>query len=214
MGKILIFGASITYGCWDKNGGWVARLRKYIDEKYNQAARGNIYVFNLGVSGEPVVTLKRFAEGEILRRSSIRGKSVFIYSISTNDCYPNNAATQELSEPKKFKNAITHLIKLAGKHNAVPVVLGIPPLNEETLTTKYKGSLTSLLVRTYSDLAMSACAETDNLFLDLTRILSATSYPELLIDGLHPGDEGHQIIFTKVREFLNKHALIDLCAKQ
>ena len=32
MDKILIFGDSICYGKWDKEGGWVTRLRKYIDQ--------------------------------------------------------------------------------------------------------------------------------------------------------------------------------------
>ena len=33
MGRILIFGDSITYGAWDKEGGWVQRLRKFLDER-------------------------------------------------------------------------------------------------------------------------------------------------------------------------------------
>lgn len=31
MAKILVFGDSIAYGKWDSDGGWVARLRKYVD---------------------------------------------------------------------------------------------------------------------------------------------------------------------------------------
>jgi lysophospholipase L1-like esterase len=31
--RLLIFGDSITYGAWDIEGGWAARLRKFLDGK-------------------------------------------------------------------------------------------------------------------------------------------------------------------------------------
>ncbi len=55
MGKFLVFGDSIAYGKWDSKGGWVARLRDYIDEKYNLNKTGNVQVYNLGIPGEVVV---------------------------------------------------------------------------------------------------------------------------------------------------------------
>ena len=33
MKNILIFGDSIVYGARDKKGGWVQRLREFVDEK-------------------------------------------------------------------------------------------------------------------------------------------------------------------------------------
>ncbi len=33
MTRILVFGPSTTYGAWDIEGGWVQRLRRYLDEK-------------------------------------------------------------------------------------------------------------------------------------------------------------------------------------
>jgi len=59
---ILVFGTSTTYGAWDSEGGWVARLRKFLDEKTissNYKSEGLIY--NLGVSGDKTEdVLKRF----------------------------------------------------------------------------------------------------------------------------------------------------------
>ena len=33
MTCLLVFGDSITYGAWDLEGGWVQRLRSFIDKK-------------------------------------------------------------------------------------------------------------------------------------------------------------------------------------
>ena len=51
MVQILIFGDSIAWGAWDKEGGWVQRLRKLIDEKNLSDPEFYCLVYNLGVSG-------------------------------------------------------------------------------------------------------------------------------------------------------------------
>ena len=48
--NILVFGDSIAYGKWDEQGGWVQRLRKYIDKKYNLIDEPKSWlVYNLGI---------------------------------------------------------------------------------------------------------------------------------------------------------------------
>ncbi|MDP3998378.1 MAG: hypothetical protein Q8P89_02085 [bacterium] len=50
---ILAFGTSTTYGAWDIEGGWVQRLRRFLDEKIITANYEHDYfVYNLGVSGD------------------------------------------------------------------------------------------------------------------------------------------------------------------
>lgn len=50
MGKIIVFGDSIAYGKWDHEGGWVCRLRKYVDNMYNIGKNGNLQVYNMGAN--------------------------------------------------------------------------------------------------------------------------------------------------------------------
>ena len=57
MDKILVFGDSIAYGKWDNHGGWVARLREYVDKKFNIGKGGNVQVYNLGIPGEVAVRM-------------------------------------------------------------------------------------------------------------------------------------------------------------
>lgn len=66
MANILVFGASTTYGAWDLEGGWIARLRKWIDEKNIKEKKyidysGISLIYNLGISDETTKDLiKRF----------------------------------------------------------------------------------------------------------------------------------------------------------
>jgi hypothetical protein len=43
--KILVFGDSIAYGDYDKEGGWVIRLRKFLDERQLDSYE----TYNLGI---------------------------------------------------------------------------------------------------------------------------------------------------------------------
>lgn len=54
---ILFFGDSITWGAWDEEGGWVARIKKYIDLKII-STHFNYYndLHNVGIFGDSTLT--------------------------------------------------------------------------------------------------------------------------------------------------------------
>ncbi len=52
MAGILVFGDSISYGAWDIEGGWVSRLRKFLDKKNLSEENFDCKVYNLGISGD------------------------------------------------------------------------------------------------------------------------------------------------------------------
>ena len=80
MSKILVFGASITYGAWDLEGGWVDRLKKYC-HKFDLEDKFYYLVENLGISGQiSKDILERF---ELETKARYRGKEdIIIVSIS------------------------------------------------------------------------------------------------------------------------------------
>src|SRR3989338_9595652 len=90
MVQILIFGDSITYGAWDIEGGWVQRLRKYLDKKVINSNYEEYYItYNLGISGDiSGDIIKRFKkETEDRLNDKEHNESViFIFAIGTNDC--------------------------------------------------------------------------------------------------------------------------------
>lgn len=86
MTQILVFGDSIAYGSWDKAGGWVQRLRTFIEEKYPEEH----LVYNLGVSADTTDSLLERLEIEIKKRGSERNQrrgiaTILIFQIGTND---------------------------------------------------------------------------------------------------------------------------------
>src|SRR6266446_3620690 len=62
--RALVFGASITQGFWDTEGGWVNRLRRHYDSQVIKGLHPEENyptVFNLGISGDSTKgVLKRF----------------------------------------------------------------------------------------------------------------------------------------------------------
>ena len=49
--EIIVFGDSIAYGAWDKEGGWVQRLRKILDVKTLSNPDQFYLVYNLSIDG-------------------------------------------------------------------------------------------------------------------------------------------------------------------
>ena len=68
MPQILIFGDSIIYGAWDREGGWAARLRKFLDEKTLTEEDFYCLVYNLGISGDTTEDLLERFEFETEQR--------------------------------------------------------------------------------------------------------------------------------------------------
>ncbi len=68
MSQILIFGDSNTYGAWDPDGGWVARLRKFADEKNMEGKDYFVLVYNLGIDGDDTSGVLKRIESETVAR--------------------------------------------------------------------------------------------------------------------------------------------------
>ena len=65
MCKVMVVcGDSITYSRGDSEGGWVQRLRKFIDKKKNFSYT----IYNLGISGNKTSDLLKNFEFEVKNR--------------------------------------------------------------------------------------------------------------------------------------------------
>ena len=84
MTNILVFGASITWGAWDREGGWVQRLRNFVDEKNISNPDYDRMIYNLGISGDTTENLLSRLENEVKTRLS-EEETIIIFSIGTND---------------------------------------------------------------------------------------------------------------------------------
>jgi len=198
MEKIIcVFGASSTWGAGDYDkGGWVNRLRLYIDKRTKEGG-DYIELYNLGISGNTTRDILKRFESEM----KARNPDLIILSIGDND-----SALVPLEEFGKNIDKIVKLAKKQGKHDIV--FIGTKPVNEK-LTTPVKWdtslSYTNEKLREYNKKNREIAEKHNILFLDLSGVIDPE---EDLADGLHPNSKGHEKLYQKTKSFLERNKLI------
>lgn len=216
MGIIFcIFGDSIVYGNWDpEGGGWVSRLRKFLDQKTASNSDDYFAVYNLGVSGETTPDLlKRFnieCEARLLGLED-NESAVIIFAIGINDSQFIHSENNLRTPPEDFKENLRNLVKLAQKITPRIIFAGLTPVDETKTTPTLWNTDKSYLnenIKKYNEVLKLVCKENNLLFIEIFEKLIEWNYKELLEDGLHPNAGGHQKIFGIVKDFLIKSKII------
>ena len=204
MDKILVFGDSIVYGKWDPQGGWVNRLRKYVDETFNLGKKGNVQVYNLGIPGELAIRMKNRFEMELSQRIDSDTKGLVIIAIGVNDSCPNNWMTNKQTDEAELKAALSEMVLIARKYSCKICFIGLMPVNPARAK---KLQFTDEAVKIY-DGYISEVAEKESVQkIDLFDSFKAQGFSEKLVDSVHPDEEGHRLIFETVRPIIEKSIL-------
>jgi len=211
MTQILIFGDSITYGAWDKEGGWVQRLRRFLDEKNLTSPDFYFVVYNLGISGDTSEDLLERFEFETKQRLKEHKETIVAFAIGINDSQFVHSEGDHRVPIEKFKNNLQELIKLAQKFSLKIIFVGLTPVDEKRTTPIpwdsdkfYKNEY----IEKYNQVIKKVCEENKIYFIEIFEKFKATGYQQLLEDGLHPNSKGHKRIFEIVKDFLIKNNLI------
>ena len=207
--EIIVFGDSITYGAWDKEGGWVARLRRFIDEKYPEQH----ITYNLGISGDTSKDVLERVELEAKRR--IFEKSpLIIFQIGINDsAILSSKRNEEWISIKEFERNIKRLIFEARKitdNNKIFFVGHVFVDEKKTHPVPFDKNVTYTNdnVRKYNETVKEICDKEKIGFIDVLPDFKKQDLGHLLQDGVHPTTSGHEIIFRTVRDFLVKNKII------
>jgi lysophospholipase L1-like esterase len=211
MTTILVFGDSIACGFWDSEGGWVARLRKYLDKR-NLSEDGSYYVvYNLGISGDTTrELLKRFDAEVKARVNEIESPKdlIIIFAIGINDAGMLNS--KDMVPPLEFKRSLEKLLDKARSLTSNVVFIGSTPV-DETKTHPVAWSegfhYDNASIARDNKIIEAVCAEDRVMFLGLARPFGP-GYSSLLQDGVHPNSDGHKLIYQTVKSFLVKKKLI------
>lgn len=209
--NILVFGASIVHGYWDKEGGWVQRLRKFLDEK--NLTNPNFYcsIYNLGISGNTTEDLLRRFEFETKQRFERNEGTMFLLSIGINDSIFVHKTKSSKLNPKEFQNNLIKIIKIARKYSQNIIFVGINPVDEtkvDPIPWLPKHSYKNKYIREFNDILKSVCNRNKLHFIDIFDKFIKTDYNNLLEDGVHPNSKGHEKIFNIVKDFLVKNKII------
>ncbi len=214
MARILVFGDSIPYGAWDKQGGWVYRLRQFLDGK-NLSDLNTLpdLVYNLGVSGETTEGLLERFEFETKQRQKEGVELIFIFEIGINDSqfiHSENAFNISLGELNKN---VQELINIAQKFSSKIVFVGLTPVEEVkvnpipwNLDMSYKNEY----IQKYDQIIKQVCEKNNVYFIEIFEDWIKLDYKKLLEDGLHPNSAGHQKIFETVKNFLIRNKIIKI----
>lgn len=211
MANIFFFGDSITFGAWDEQDGWAERVKNDIQKKIISSHFAYYHhTFQLGVPADNTTTLlKRFEQEIKPRLLGDEANNTIILAIGINDAQSYKDTTKGNSIPyDDFQKNLAHLLQIAQKYASTIMFVGLTPVDESKVNfmpwmvdTTYK----NIMVAKYNDGLKEFCKINDLPFVDLFDEWFGSDYKNLLIDGLHPNTDGHEKIYNKVKQALEKN---------
>ncbi len=206
--RVLVFGDSIAQGFWDSDGGWVERLRKYYDALALKDLHNNKQpeIFNLGVSGDTTHNLLARVELETEVRKWPGDPLIAVVAIGTNDDLFENG--EQRVSPEEFNANIQKVIETLKPITQKIMFVGNAACDEKLTTPVFWADIhyTNEQMRKYEQIVQKVAAEQKLPFVPVFETFQAkmAAGENLLADGLHPNDAGHELIFQLVRPELDK----------
>lgn len=211
MTQVFAFGHSITQGFWDSEGGWVQRLRNFLDQKSLEKPDEYYFeVYNLGVSGnDSNQVLDRF-EPEIEARISEDNDTIVFFQLGANDIQYFNEEYRLRTSKKEFEQNILDLISEARKYADEIIFVGDPVITiEGPIPWATEKELSDSRLKSYTDTVRRKCEKEGIAFVDVRSEQTKEKWTNKLEDGCHPNKKGHKLIFERVRDKMRKEKLID-----
>lgn len=211
MVRILVFGNSITYGYYDKDGGWVQRLRNSLYEKMLLDPDFDYSVYNLGISGDTTEDLLERLEFETKQRMKENEEVIIIFEIGTNDSAILSTKKDFWVSQGKFRDNIEEILKKSKKLSKNIFFVGLTPIDEnKTRPVPYDKRVTykNENIKKYNEILKEVCNKEGIPFIEVFDKFYKSNYKKLLQDGVHPNSEGHEKIFEIVKDYLIKNKII------
>lgn len=214
MANILVFGTSTTYGAWDSEGGWVQRLRHFIDLKIIESnCKIDYLIYNLGVSGDKTTNiLNRFEKETEARLDKYGGENIILFHVGINDCIFNEKLNGLEISPDEFEKNLSELIHLAKKYASKIVIIGSMPVDKRVDPMPWAPgrSYKNEFVSSYNEIMQKVGNREHVEFVEIYKEFIDEDYSKLLSDGVHMNDEGHKKIYEKVKDFLIEKNIIKI----
>ena len=214
MTYIFVFGDSSTYGAWDIEGGWVQRLRKFLDDKVLSGAGKKFFmVYNIGIDGHTTQDWISVFESELETRAKIAKKYnepiIVIIELGGNDASFMTDKKQNRVSKEKFSENIKEMIEISKKITNNIICIGIEPcaLGKTPEDKEVNLLFDNKYAEQYNKVLIDTCKKQGISFIDvfdkLKQMKNFSSF-----DDIHLSSEGHQKVFEIVKDFLIKNRLI------
>lgn len=202
--RVLVFGDSITQGYWDTEGGWVDKLRRHYDElQVQDFDKDQPTIFNLGISADTSRSVLARAESEIKARTRHNILPIVIVQIGINDSCAEPSGNMVPIE--EYKANLEKVVEALQPISSKLIFVGLSACDEAKTMPVSWGEYyySNKSIKMYED-QMKAVAEAENIsfvpvFEEFDKAMQAR---ELLADGLHPNNQGHEAIFNIVKPHL------------
>jgi lysophospholipase L1-like esterase len=202
--RALVFGSSIAEGYWATQGGWVQRLiddvARYHVENGQGATEGD-WVMNVGIGGDTVRrVIDRFPAEARARAGLGAGELAVVFAIGANDSM--RIAGRELSTPQRFREDLAELHRLARELTDRVMFVGFTAMDPDGEATRQFFDLAR--VREFQQVLTRFALDSGSEFVEVMeefQVLLDTGHL-LLVDGVHPNDAGHEVIYRQVKPVL------------
>lgn len=201
----LFFGDSITYGEYDGIfGGWVDILKRYALQKYNEGAKNELILFNLGIGGETTEGLVKRIPHELSARNSADGNIVFI-GYGANDLAIKEG-TQMVS-PEQFRNNIHTAIQHAKQYSHDIYLVSILPFSKtvDGMVVASGKLRTNEEVCVYNQIVKDIAAENSLTYIDFYSAFLEDKEFLLSKDGVHPNEKGYGMMAELAIPIIEKY---------
>lgn len=210
---ILVFGTSTTYGAWDVEGGWIQRLRKFLDEKVIAGGYKNYYlVYNLGVSEDKTKDILRRFDAETKARIDENEETIILFHTGINDTIFNQQLNSTETSQERFSNDLKQLIEKAKKYTSKIVLVGFMPVDKRVDPMPWSNgrSYNNKYVKLFNQIMNQVAKETNVHFVEIYEKFINSDYSKLLADGVHMNSQGHEKLYEVVRDYLLKNGILKI----
>jgi len=208
--RVLVFGASITQGFWDTEGGWVNRIRRHYDtEIVKDLHKEEDYptIFNLGISGDTTTGLLKRLENETKARQWSSEELVFIFSIGTNNAVVE-VNGKEWSTPELYRRELLAILQKAKEFSNKILFVGLASCEEDKTTPVFWADIhyTNSKIFEFEKVMREVAKENHIPHVPIFEALQGkiNAGEKVFADGLHPNNAGHELIYQLVKPELDK----------
>ncbi len=192
--KVLFFGDSIVTGYDDSEGGWVKRLRKAFGDKFE--------FINFAVPGNSSFDVLRQLSDETIIYT---GTDAIVIGVGVNDSRIKNG--HHFTDIENYVRNLEKIYAHAKKHADKVLFVGLTPCDDNLTipvdwdSTIYKNSR----IDEFNCALRDFCIKNSINFVEIFEpFKDAMKDSSLLSDGLHPNEDGHQLITDLVKPHLQK----------
>jgi len=211
MIQLFFLGSSSVYGVGSERGGWADLVKLALHKKmYAQGGVGQKYeIYNLGKSGATIDyvlnefpnQLKQFGRGQ---------QVITIVNVGGNNSKAENDPDNFVSTPEEFTAEVSHLLDSLKKQSTHVIAVGSGYLDEAKTypisnpLTGGKAYFSNKRRAIFQECFKKSCEEKEIPFVEVGVSEEEWKEKYLFEDGLHPNQQGHELIAKNVLAELSK----------